>query len=104
MSSGRVREMDGFGQLTGIELFDYSAEAEVFSRTSGKALRQRLGYRRFARAADAIRFAIEELSPRLLVGTYLEVDEERYEGKQIRRLYEDDHYPLTRCNAASLAG
>jgi hypothetical protein len=98
--------MDRFEHVyvTATEPFDYSAEAEVFSRTSGKALRQPLGYRRFARAADAIRFAIEELSPQLLIGTYLEVDEERYEGKQIRRLYENEHYPLTRGIAASLAG
>jgi hypothetical protein len=93
--------MDGFEYVIGSELFDYSAEAEVFSRTSGKARRQPLGYRRFARAVDAIRFVIEELSPQLLVGTYLEVDEERYEANQIRRLYENDHYPLARRIAAS---
>jgi hypothetical protein len=27
-----------------------------------------MGYRRFAKAADAIRFAIDELSPELLIG------------------------------------
>lgn len=95
---------DGFEYVTEAELFDYSAEAEVFSRTSGKARRQPLGYRRFARAVDAIRFVIEELSPQLLAGTYLEVDEERYEGNQIRRLYENEHYPLARRIAASLTG
>src|ERR1022692_4482075 len=68
--------------------FDYAAEAEMFSPMSRKARRQPLGYRRFAQAAEAIRFAIEELSPQLLVGTYLEVAERRYEGQQIRRLYE----------------
>jgi hypothetical protein len=97
----RACEMDGFEYVTGAELFDYGAEAEVFSRTSGKARPQSLGYRRFARAVDAIRFVIEELSPQLLVGTYLEVDEERYEANQIRRLYENDHYPLARRIAAS---
>jgi hypothetical protein len=30
-----------------------------------------MGYRRFAKAADAIRFAIEELSPELLMGRTL---------------------------------
>ena len=81
--------------------FDYSAEAEMFSPMARKARRQPLGYRRFARAADAIRFAIEELSPLLLVGTYLEVSELRYEGHQIRRLYESTSYPLDRRAASA---
>src|SRR5437588_7521568 len=68
--------------------FDFAAEAEMFSPMSRKARRQPLGYRRFARAAEAIRFAVEELSPQLLIGTYIEVAERRYESQQIRRLYE----------------
>jgi len=91
----------GMDFASGAALFDYSAEAEMFSPMSRKARRQPLGYRRFARAADAIRFAIEELPPQLLVGTYLEVAEHRYEGHQIRRLYESTGYPLDRAAAAS---
>jgi hypothetical protein len=88
--------MDAINFASEAELFDYSAEAEMFSPMSRKARRQPLGYRRFARAADAIRFAIEELAPHLLVGTYLEVAEHRYEGHQIRCLYESTGYPLDR--------
>jgi len=55
-----------------------------------------MGYRRFAEAADAIRFAIEGLPSDLLVGTFLEVDEKRYGFAEIRRLYEQAAYPLTR--------
>jgi len=88
--------MDTVDYTTQAELFDYRTEAELFSARGRKFGRQPLGYRRFARAADAIRFAIEELPPQLLAGTYLEVDEERFEGNQIRRLYESADYPLAR--------
>jgi hypothetical protein len=95
---GLLKKMHTFDYATEAELFDYSTE---FS-TKGKNSRcQPLGYKRFARAADAIRFAIEELPPQLLSGTYLEVDEVRYEGKEIRRLYESIDYPLVRRAAAS---
>lgn len=81
---------------TDTELFDYSMSAELFSSKGRYRGRKPLGYRRFACAAEAIRFAIEELPPQLLVGTYLEVDELRYESAKIRRLYERSDYPLTR--------
>jgi hypothetical protein len=55
-----------------------------------------MGYRRFDTAADAIRFAIEELSPGLLIGAHLEVDEERFDSEGMRRLYEHADYPLAR--------
>jgi hypothetical protein len=73
----------------------------LFSTKGKNSRRQPLGYKRFARAADAIRFAIEELPPQFLSGTYLEVDEARYEGKEIRHLYESIDYPLVRRAAAS---
>ena len=80
--------------------FDYTTEAELFPTRNRKLRRQPLRYRRFARAADAIRFAIEELPRELLLGAYLEVDEQRYGGEEIRRLYESTDYPLARREAA----
>jgi hypothetical protein len=74
--------------------FDYNTEAELFP--SRKFKRRPVGYRRFARAADAIRFAIEELPPELLLGTCLEVDEQRYDSDAIHRLYESADYPIAR--------
>ena len=85
-------------------IFDYSTEAELSSTVSEVALfatrrpriRQPTGYGRFARAADAIRFAIEELPPELFLATQLKVAEERFDGDGIRRLYESVEYPLAR--------
>jgi hypothetical protein len=92
--------MSNFDYANRAELFDYSIEAELFSTRNRKTRRQPLGYRRFARAADAIRFAIEELPPQLLIGTYLEVAEVRYQGSEIRRLYQSTEYPLVRSAVA----
>ena len=90
-----------FDCATKAEPFDCSTEAELFSVMKQKFRRSPLAYKRFAHAADAIRFAIEELPSQLLIGTYLEVDEERYQGKHIRRLYESVDYPLGRRAARS---
>src|ERR1700732_1420166 len=89
--------------------FDYTADAELFDSGSpaessaGKGRRfrrQPLGYRRFARAADAIRFAIEEMPAQLLQSACLEVDDVRFDGEGIRRLYESAEYPLVRLAGA----
>jgi hypothetical protein len=93
---GPWTKMHTFDYAIEAELFDYSVEAELFSAKGKNFRRQPLGYKRFARAADAICFAIEELPPHCLAGTYLEVNEERYHAKDIRRLYESAEYPLAR--------
>jgi hypothetical protein len=82
--------------------FDYSAEAELFLARRKNA-RQMPGYKRFEQAALAVRFAIEEVRPELLVGAYLEVNEARYDCDGIRRLYDSADYPLPR-SAAGNAG
>ena len=76
--------------------FDYSVGAELFPARNRKYGRRPVGYRRFARAEDAVRFAIEELPPELLLGAFLEVDGERYGGDEIRRLYDSADCPLSR--------
>jgi len=76
--------------------FDYTTDAELFSSKFGRRGRQPLTYRRFVSAAEAIRFAIEDLPAQFLVGTYLDVGESRLIGEEIRRLYASSHYPLAR--------
>jgi hypothetical protein len=93
--------MDSLDFATAAEPFNYGTEAELFSAGNRNGRRQALGYRRFAKAADAIRFAIEELPPQLLAGSYLEVAEIRYEQNGIRRLYDSAGYPFVRGAAVS---
>lgn len=76
--------------------FNYGSEAELFPTRSRLSRRQPVTYKRFDTAAEAIRYAIEELDPDLLVGAYLEVDEERFDAQGIRKLYASDDFPLSR--------
>jgi hypothetical protein len=76
--------------------FDYGMSAELFSCKVRNGRRRMLGYKRFAQAAEAIQFAIENIPPQALAGTYLEVNESRYESAEIRRLYASSRYPLAR--------
>jgi hypothetical protein len=76
--------------------FDYDAEAELFPGAARPARRQPIGYRRFASAAEALRFAMEELSPGSLAGAALEVGDERFDCHGMRQLYEAADYPLAR--------
>ncbi len=75
--------------------FDYSAPAELFPSRNRK-IATKVKYRRFDKAAEAIRFAVEELPEPLLLGAYIEIDEERLGHKDIRALYESEDYPLKR--------
>ena len=79
--------------------FDYSAPAELFPTRRRQRRREPLRYKRFPKAAHAIRFAMEDLPPECLVGTFLEVEEQRYTSDDIRRLYESVKYPLNRRTA-----
>lgn len=79
--------------------FDYNASAELFGVRKQAPRRQPLGYKRFTHAAQAIRFAMEDLPADLLIGAYLEVDEQRFNSDGIRRLYESADYPLARRGA-----
>jgi hypothetical protein len=90
-----------FARLGAMVCFDYKAPTELFATRKRLPRRQPLGYKRFAQAADAIRFAMEEVPRECLAGAFLEVDGERYGGEDIRRLYESAEYPLARRAAHS---
>ena len=73
---------------------DYSAPAELFpgKRAGVNSIR----YRRFPNAAEAVRYAVEEMHRDLLNGAMLEINGRRYPGAQIRALYDAPSYPLQR--------
>ena len=76
-----------------MQKFDYSAPAELFPSRNRK-IASKIRYRRFDNAADAIRFAVEELPEPLLLGAYIEIEEARLGHKDIRALYESESFPL----------
>jgi len=75
---------------------DFDTMAELFPPKTRRFKNAPLAYKRFERASEAIRYAVEELPPELLLGAFLEVDEERFDGRAIRALYDSADYPLTR--------
>ena len=76
--------------------FDYKAPTELFSSKNIRVQSRVVKYLRFKHAAEAIRFAIEKLPADVLLGAYLEVDENRYDCRGIRSLYERPEYPFPR--------
>ncbi|WP_439924363.1 hypothetical protein [Nitrobacter sp. JJSN] len=76
--------------------FSFKKSAELFPAAIRKKKRAGFAYRRFDTAADAVRFAIEELPADSLNGAYLQVDEARFDQNGIRSLYESCDFPLPR--------
>jgi hypothetical protein len=87
-------------QVENLNSFDYGAPAELYPSRIKKG-RGRVTYKRFNTAAEALRFAIEEIPPAVLLGAYLEVDEARFGVAEIRILYDSEAYPLKRGHAAN---
>jgi hypothetical protein len=72
--------------------FDYNAPAELFLARPAKGSHTK--YHRFATAAEALRYAVEELRSPKAFNASLEVREERFDSSEIQRLYEAADYPL----------
>jgi hypothetical protein len=73
---------------------DYTVPAELYS--GGKYKSSIVRYRKFPSAAEAIRFAIEQVPAGDLPGLAIEFDDDRYEGEAIRTLYQAPDYPFAR--------
>ena len=82
-------------QARNVDGFDYGAPAELFPSRIKKS-RTRTRYMRFDTAAEAVRFAVEDIAPPALLGAYLEVDETRFGIQEIHALYESAAFPLKR--------
>jgi hypothetical protein len=78
-----------------VDSFDYNAPAELYPGRNRKSPKKAT-YRRFETAADAIRFAVEELPEPLLLGACIEINEQRLNYKDIQALYASEQYPLKR--------
>jgi hypothetical protein len=73
--------------------FDYGLPAELFiAKRKG---RTRIS-RRFATAAEAIRFAVEDFPAIRALGAWMKVGNERFDGEDIQRLYESHNFPQQR--------
>ena len=71
--------------------FNQSSPAELcVSKRRGR----HTGYRRFATAAKAIHYAVEELRRSRSLMAWMQVGNERFTKEEINRLYDDGDYPL----------
>lgn len=75
---------------------DYRTEAVLFFCKATNSKYKSLRFRRFPDASQAIRFAVEELTPKALASCSLEVDKQHFFGREIRPLYDSADYPLRR--------
>jgi len=76
--------------------FNFNTAAELFPAAIRKKKRAGFAYRRFGTAAEAVRFAMEELPADSLNGAYPQLEEARFDRSGIRSLYESEAFPLPR--------
>jgi hypothetical protein len=80
-----------------MERFNYATPGELyFPKLSAVQRPYGIMYRRFGTAAEALRFAIENIPSPFLQNCYMEVEGERFEARQMQQLYESVEYPLPR--------
>ena len=79
-----------------MEQFNFTEPAELFATLTRRSKRAPVTYKRFDTGAEAVKYAVEVLSPEQLYGSAIESGEERFEAAAIRELYESAEYPLQR--------
>ena len=72
--------------------FDYNAPADCSWQSAPRMAARTTGGS--TNAAEAIRYAVEDLRTPKAFGAWLEVGDERFNSSEIQRLYEADDYPL----------
>ena len=74
---------------------DFHARAELYLGSDRHTAIEQ-GARRFASAAQAIRFAFEEAAPVSLHGAMLKIGEATFAGDDLAALYRSEAFPLPR--------
>lgn len=86
-----------------MEAQDYRMEAALFFAKSASTRQKSLSFKRFPQAAEAIRYAVEDLAPKIFSSCSLEVNGEHYFGREIRPLYDSNDFPLPRRHTKSVS-
>jgi hypothetical protein len=79
-----------------MDKFEYDAPADLYWSDRQGPRKRPVMYRGFARSAEAICFAIEQLPPSAQPQAVMEMGDDRIEFAQIRALYDSERYPLIR--------
>lgn len=82
------------GSSRSLSGFDFAEPAEVFGGGNWARQSSRNSYRRFGSSAEALRFVIEELDETARRSSVIEVNEQRFNHIDARKLYESKGYPL----------
>jgi hypothetical protein len=85
-----------------MESFNYDRPGELYyPKPSGLRQHSGIKFRRFHTAAEAIRFAVENIPAPMLSGCYLEGGGLRYDASELQKLYEGAEFPLERLDDKS---
>ena len=82
-----------------MDKFEYDAPADLYWSDRQGPRKRPVMYRGFARSAEAICFAIEQLPPSAQPSAIMEMGDDRIAFAQIRALYDSERYPMIRGDA-----